>query len=85
MSGYRFGLIEVGDLHRIKKEQPDLYEKARSRLLLSCPDVFDEFPCYFYLLDDEQNIVCSVKTFLSSSFASISELECSNSTLFLLR
>ncbi len=62
-SEYRVKFIEFKELDVIKREQPDLYNNASSRLLLSCPDIFEEFPCYFYILDNEDKIVCSVKTF----------------------
>ena len=62
-SDYKFKFIEFKELDILKRERPDLYRNASSQLLLSCPDVFEDFPCYFYLLDNEENIVCSVKTF----------------------
>ena len=62
-SDYKFKFIEFKELDIIKRERPGLYENASSRLLLSCPDVFKDFPCYFYLLDNDNNIVCSVKAF----------------------
>lgn len=60
--------LTFNDLKDIKSSNTQLYYEASSETLLSCPDIYDSFPCYFYLVDKANSTVCSVKAFPDTFF-----------------
>jgi hypothetical protein len=60
---YRFGHVIFKELDEVIKHPPDVQRATRSlrERLESCPDITPDFPCYFYIVNSEDQIMCSIK------------------------
>ena len=60
---YRFGHVIFKELDEVKKHPPDVQRAIRflRDRLGNCPDITPDFPCYFYIMNSEDQIICSIK------------------------
>lgn len=62
---YRFGYVTFKELEEAERHPPDVQRAIRflRDRLGNCPDITPDFPCFFYIMNREDQIVCSVKAF----------------------
>jgi hypothetical protein len=62
---YNFGYVRFGEIESFKKNQTAFYQQNSSfwTIITDCPDTYDTFPCLFYITNQDNKIVCSLRSY----------------------